>query len=156
MHREAKSKRGLIKLIHLTYPTKPNISNDHFEKLAEALEDDIQSQFFYLCRTTPFISSMGIQLFHEFLPPLALHSASGHTGSILRPRLILSYTIRGSIILHILNIHEYKSKNISVIKLGTNLSFKFYKTHVCGVTRSESVRRWRVDGFNSRPKPRHS
>ncbi len=30
------------------------------------------------------------------------------------------------------------------------------KTHVRGVTRSVSARRWEDDGFDARPNPRHS
>ena len=46
----------------------------------------------------PSIPSSGNQSFQLQRPPLARHPSSGHSGSILRPRLILSYTWRGSTI----------------------------------------------------------
>ncbi len=55
-------------------------------------EDDL------IAHTAPSIPSSGSQSFQLFLPPLARQDSSGHSGSMRRPRLMLSYTCSGSTI----------------------------------------------------------
>ena len=42
--------------------------------------------------TADHSSTLSLPTCQAFLPPLALHSGSGHWGSIRRPRFMLSYT----------------------------------------------------------------
>ena len=51
---------------------------------------------YFAVLTVPSIPSSGSQSFQSLRPPRSLHSSSGHWGSILRPRLMLSYTWSGS------------------------------------------------------------